>query len=165
MALFTITAKSTQATRTTKTGLGEKLLDRYEEGGGLIATRFYYKNETGGTIAADSIIQLCRVGPCLILPTSFICTTAFGSSRTLDVGLQEYTDIRGNTVAGDIDCLLDGLDVASAVAHKLFGTDTASETYGQGKEILGQTDVVAKVIGGTMPNNGIIQGIIFSVAI
>lgn len=164
MAPLTITAKSTQATRTTRTGVGEKLLNRYDEGGVIKATRFYYKNETGSTLAADSIIQLCKVGPCLILPTSVISVTAFSTSRTLDVGLQEYTDIRGNVTASEIDGLLDGLDVSSAVSNVAFGSQTASNTYGVGWYVDGQADVVCKVLGGTMPNNGIIQGIIFSVA-
>ena len=164
MAPLTVAAKSTQATRRTKTTIGEQLLDRYDEGGVIKATRFYYKNETGSTIAADSIIQLCTIGPCLVLPTSFVTTTAFGASRTLDVGYQEYTDIRGTLTNSDIDAFLDGLDVSAAVAQTVFGSQSASVTYGKGFYLDGQTDVLAKVIGGTLPTNGIIQGIIFSIA-
>ena len=165
MAALTITAKSTQATRTTNTGIGEKLLDRYNAGGHIQAYRFFYQNTTGGTIAANSIIQLCTIGPCHVLPNSEITVSAFGASRTLDVGLQEYVDTAGDTVASDVDAFLDGLDVASAVSGTTFGSDTNSTAYGDGVTIDGQVDVVAQVLGGTLPNNGIIQGVIFAVTL
>lgn len=165
MALLTVDYKSTQATRTTRTTIGEQLLDRYDAGGHLQAYQFYYKNETGGTIAADSIIQLCTIGPCHVLPTSVITTTAFSTSRTLDVGLQEYVNTAGDTVASDIDAFLDGLDVSSAVSNTMFGSDTASTAYGAGVTIDGQVDVLAKILGGTLPSNGIIQGVIFAITL
>lgn len=165
MALLTVTAKSTQATRTTRTSVGEKLLNRYNAGGHIQAYQFYYKNETGSTLAANSIIQLCTIGPCHVLPTSVITTSALGTGRTLDVGTQEYVDTAGTTVASEIDAFLDGLDVSSAVSLKPFGEDTASNTYGDGVTVDGQVDILAKIIGGTFPTNGIVQGIIFAITL
>lgn len=160
MAPLTITARSTQATKLNNTGIGnDKYLGSRTSGRYIKAYPFYYKNETGGTIAADSIIELTRIGPGRVLGTSTVEFSAMGASRTLDVGLQEYEARDGSTTASDIDAFLDGTDVSSA-GTTTFEADTASTARGQGVEVDGEAMVLAKIIGGTLPNNGVIQGVL-----
>lgn len=161
MADLTIADKSTQATTTTNTGLGNRHLGLYDRGGNIKAVRYSYINDSGAALNDGDIVQLCSIGPCLVLPTSVITTSAMGTGRTLDVGFQEYTETDGDTVSSDIDAFLDGLDVSSAVLDKRFGSDTASLTKGDGHVLTGRTDVLAKIIGGTLPTNGTLEGFIF----
>lgn len=163
MAALTISDKSVQADIRENTGLGNHLLGLYDRGGSVKATRFTYVNDSGAALDDGDIVQLCTVGPCLILPTSVVTTSAFGTGRTLDMGTQEYKDRNGTTVVSDIDAILDGLDVSSANVNKVVGTDTASLTKGDGLLVTGQTDILAKVIGGTLPVSGTIEGFIFSI--
>lgn len=160
MAPLTVTDKSAQADLITNTGLGNHLLGQRDRGGNVKALRFEYINDTGAALADGSIVQLTTVGPGVILPGSTISTSAFGVGRTLDVGLQEYENQNRETVVSDIDALVDGLDVSSAVAHQTFGGATNSLTAGAGLVVTGQVDILAKVIGGTLPVNGTIEGII-----
>ena len=164
MAELTIADRSTQADVLDTAVLGNRLLGLYDRGGHIKAQRFTYTNDSGGALADGSIVKLCTVGPCLILPSTHFATSAFGASRTLDMGVQEYVDVDGEVVASDIDALIDGLDVSSAVAHKVVGTDTASLALGDGLVVSGQADILAKVIGGTLPTSGTVHGVIYYIS-
>lgn len=163
MADLTVTDKSVQADVTESRGLGERLLGLYNRGGVVKAYRITYVNDSGGALADGSIVQLCTVPAGIILPHSFITTSAFGAARTLDMGTQEYIDTNGDTVASDIDALFDGLDVSAALTNKEVGTDTNSLAKGDGLIVTGQVDILAKVIGGTLPVSGTIEGFIFMI--
>lgn len=160
MAALTVADNSTQVDVLDAAVLGNRLLGLYDRGGHVKAQRFTYINDTGAALADGSIVKLAVVGPCLILPTSTFSTSAFSSGRTLDIGTQEYVDTDGATVASNIDALADGVDVSSAVVQQTFGESTASLTIGDGLVVTGQVDILAKVIGGTLPVNGTIEGII-----
>lgn len=163
MALLPIADKSSQADITTSNGLGNRSLGLYDRGGPVKAFRFSYTNDTGGTLAAGSNIQLATVGPCLILPTSTISVSALGASRTLDLGFQEHEDNEDNTVAADIDALIDGADVSAAIDTTLLavGVDAVKEG---GLELKAQTDILAQINGGTIPNGATIEGFLFVIA-
>jgi len=172
MAPLTVAANSTQAAKYKSSAhSGDNRVGTRDRGGFMRAVPFYYKNETGSTLAADSIIELCKIGAGLVLPSSTVSTTAFGASRTLDIGFQEYkaTDQDSSsstynyekTFASDIDALVDGLDVSSAVTNQTMG---AALSDGRGVEVYGQVAILAKVIGGTLPANGVIQGVIHFVS-
>lgn len=163
MAKTTITGKSTQATTTTATGLGNKLLGKADRGGVVQAFPFTYTNSTGGTLADGSYIQLCTVGPGRVLPTSVFTTTALGSSRVLNIGTQEYVNTAKTTVAASANALVAAADVSSAVVNKTFGAVTTDGAAGAGYDIAGPCDILAQVTGGTIPNGAVIRGVIFMV--
>lgn len=160
MAKVTIADNSDQADIYKNTGLGNFLVGQKDRGGQPKSHIFEYTNTTGGTLADGSYIELCKVGPGKILPTSHVSTSAMGTSRVLNIGLQEYTDRDGATVAADANKLLAAYDVSSATYLKQFGTDTASETAGAGLAVNGQVAVLAQVTGGTIPANATIKGVI-----
>lgn len=154
MAL-TIDYKSTQVGKIE--GSPAKRLDTTESRGRVRYFKGYFKNETGGTIAANSIIALANIdAPGVILPSSKVYVTALGASRTLDVGLQAYKTIEGEAVAESVDGLKDGADVATAGS---FNLDDAIS----GVAVTGPVQVVAKVLGGTMPTNAEVVAHLFVV--
>jgi hypothetical protein len=56
--------------------------------------------------------------------------TAMGTSVTLDIGVKADATIiqdSGSSYAGDVDCLADGLDVASAGTKTLFAAEAATD--------------------------------------
>lgn len=161
MAKFTITGKSTQATTYTNTGLGNRLLGLYDRGGRVKAKPFTYTNTSGAALADGSYVELCSVGPCRILPNSFVSTSAMGTARVLNLGFQEYKDREKATVSGDANALLADYDVAAATYYKVIATDTASLAGQAGLDITGPTQILAQVTGGTLPTNGTIKGVIF----
>lgn len=161
MALLTIADYSTQGD-TLNTKIGNNKLGQFDRGGVVQAVRFTYTNTSGGALADGSHVFLAKVGPCLILPNSFFSVSAFGASRTLDVGIQEFTLRDGTTVASDIDALIDGWDVSSAAESTLSGLTSGADPVGY--EVTGQTDILAKVLGGTLPVNGTIKGILFIIS-
>jgi hypothetical protein len=163
MTALTVVDKSTQFD-TLESNLGNKHLGKYDRGGVVQAVRFTYTNDSGDALADGDIVKLAKVANCLILPNSFLFSSAMGTGRTLDVGVQEYVDYNGTTVASNIDALLDGLDVSAAVEMKIFGEDTASLTRPAGLEIKGQADILAKIIGGTLPANGTLKGMLFIIS-
>src|SRR5690606_24556732 len=83
---------------------------------------FYYKNETGGTLADGTQIDLNDLPPgrVRILPNlSRYRVTALGTSRTLDIGLRAYNDKSiPDDDSGEIeddDALVADKDVSAAV--------------------------------------------------
>lgn len=142
---LTIDYKSAQVTKLDASP--RQNLQTTESRGRVRYFKGYYKNETGSTIAANSIIALALIdAPGVILPTSVVYVTAFGSSRTMDVGLQSYTATDGTAVTDDVDALKDGTDVSAATSFSLNENT-------QGISLSGPAQVVAKVLGGTMPAN------------
>lgn len=161
MAKVTITGKSTEATLTTSaSGIGNKLLQQFRRGAQPKFFTFDYTNSTGSTVAANSYLQLCTVGPGYILPYSQVSTSALGASRVLNIGFQEYVDNTGTTVASVANALLSALDVSSAVNGYLFGSQASGGTVGIGYNLTGRTDILAQVTGGTIPASATIKGFI-----
>ena len=64
----------------------------------------------------------------LILPLCFIAFEALGSSRTMDMGWEAYTDDNGDAVVADPNGLDDGVDVSSAGTVIPAGTLGGNET-------------------------------------
>lgn len=116
----------------------------------------YAKVTADGALAADGTMALFYLPPGRkrILPhLSRISTSAFGASRTLDIGHAEYSKATPSTTeAEDEDAFLDGLDVSSAVAANVLGTDLKFDMYST-DEVL----VFGTVKGGTMPDAGTVE--------
>lgn len=90
-----------------------------------------------------------------------LCTldiSAFGASRTLDIGWTAYTDLDGAAVAADADGLDDGLDVSSASAVPLGTVVGDGDTYMF--ESRDGVTLQATVLGGTIPDAATIKGFI-----
>ncbi len=84
--------------------------------------------------------------------------SAFGASRTLDVGLEAYTDWQGTSVAADATALASAVDVSSAGAAKLSeADDIAQTTLIQSKNGVRVSSAVA---GGTIPAAATLNGFI-----
>lgn len=120
--------------------------------------RFQYANVVAsGALAQNGTIGLFWLPPGRkrILPhLSRITTSAFGASRTLDVGHDAYMKRpAGNDAeAADPDAFIDGLDVSSAVTAGIVGTALKFDMYSM-DEVL----VYATVLGGTMPDGATLQ--------
>lgn len=121
---------------------------------------FYYKNETGGTLADGTEIDLVDLptGRIRVLPK--LCsyrTTLMGASRTLDIGHREYyKDDTQVAVAEDDDAWVANKDVSAAVNDVAFDGGAAALTdlmYSKGG-----IRVYATIDGGTIPADGIIEG-------
>ena len=96
------------------------VLQQHDDIGKLYVYHFRFDNGTGSTIAADSVIELGKVGQGLILPTSKIICEDLGTSTTLDIGFDEYYKDDGTLVAADPDVLIDGADVSTAAINTDF---------------------------------------------
>lgn len=123
--------------------------------------RFAYFSYTAtADLSANDEIELTKLPPgrIRVLPSmSRLATSAFGAGRTLDIGHREYMKrpAGNDTEAEDVDAFADGIDVSSAVADTKFGDALKYDIYS-----LGGVTVFAKVLGGTMPDTGTVEGYI-----
>ena len=82
--------------------------------------------------------------------------SAFGASRTLDVGFRAHTDENGDAVVEDDNGLSDDIDVAAAgqkTVTGVLGTDEVKDFTSQDG-----VDLFATVAGGTIPAAATITG-------
>lgn len=119
---------------------------------------------TQGAAAGDanSLVNLRQLPPgkyLIIAQASYVRTSAFGDSRTLDIGHTGYTQPDGTTVAADEDALHSAADV-SAAGGFIPADETYAGTNGGTFLINSATPVViqAKVEGGTIPAAATIAG-------
>lgn len=154
------TEKSTQVTNQDAT---PAVMNPYFEDGASV--RYLYFKHTQGSSAGDdgssAILTRIPAGQGHILKQLSFCRfTAFGSSRTLDIGLAAYTERDSDSVSAQTDVLEDGRDISSANAKGVAlgtGTNAASAlllTYDSKAPI----DVKAIVAGGTWPAGAVLEG-------
>ena len=150
------TEKSTQYTEQTTDG---SKVDPADHGKVEIA----YFSFTQGASAGDagSIAELIKLpaGKIRVLTEeSQIAFSAFGASRTLDVGYQAYTNSSGTAVAIDADYFASAVDVSSA--GELVLNESATPALAQ--ELDSQDGIViqADVAGGTIPAAATLEGYI-----
>lgn len=113
---------------------------------------------------ANTTIELADLPPGAVRLLPWLCritTSAFGASRTLDVGHRAYTkaDAFSSTTtdeAEDPDAFIDGLDVSSAVAN------TAWSSTVQKFDMFSKAGVTlfATVLGGTIPVGATMSGLV-----
>lgn len=111
---------------------------------------------------ADSIAKLCDLPPgrVRVLPNlSRITSSAFGSSRTLDLGHAAYQkrDDADPTLleALNYTAFITDMDISSAVNSAAFSTVLKYDLYSKGG-----VEVLARVQGGTWPIGGTISGLL-----
>jgi len=121
----------------------------------------YFLHTQDGAGDATSTVDLVKLPAGkgrILIRSSFLAGSAFGASRTLDIGYVAHTDNNGDAVAVDVDAVLDGLDVASATAA-LLGTGTATvDTYLYDSNA--PLIIQAVVAGGTIPTGATLEGYI-----
>lgn len=147
MAPLTTTVNAQDAARIANNQLGSPLSQSVSK-----VVSVTYTNNTGSALAADSIIDF---GPVLsrgrVVRVDYVID-ALGAGRTMDFGYQEYTSEEdGTTKAAVIDAFIDGLDVSSATNGTQLPAD-ASATGGAYVELQGRANLLAKVIGDTLPD-------------
>lgn len=94
--------------------------------------RFYEFDWTAAAGSAGDTVALIKIPAGkvrLVLPLSRIAFSAFGASRTMDLGWEAYTDSDGAAVAADPNGLDDGVDVSGAGSVNPSGTVGGAETY------------------------------------
>ncbi len=107
-----------------------ELVDANEWAGRLRIQRFTYTQSGAGTVGETlAAVKLPAGKVRVLLPLSYIHTSGLGTSGTIDVGWEAYTDRDGTAVAADPNGLKDGIDAASAGADVPTGTVGTDETY------------------------------------
>lgn len=121
----------------------------------------YFNSAQSGAGDAGSDVELVRLPAGRIRIMHDLCrfaNSAFGASRTLNVGMAAYTGIDGEAVAADTSALVSAQSVASAGAFKGSEADdiaTATLITSQGG-----VSVMATVAGGTIPDGATLDGYI-----
>lgn len=122
---------------------------------------FYYKNNTGGTLADGTEIDLLDLPPGavrLLLPLCMIKTTAMGASRVLDLGTRAYSqNPAADMIVEDDDQFIANLDVSGAVARAAWQSPSNTllkfDLYSKAGVRL-----YATIDGGTIPSLAEIEG-------
>lgn len=158
MAPITTTVSSQQATFGTNTR-GRTLTNPYFHGN-IKAIYFEYTNSTGGTLVDGTVIDF---GPVLksklYLPSVLLKVSAMSTSRVLNIGYQEHTDLAtGDTVAGDVDAFVAAKDVSSAVVNAFNPCPTGTTPLTLNGD---SVNLIGSVTGGTIPDGAIIAGYLF----
>lgn len=132
----------------------------YNEGGDL---KVLYFNFTQGDAAGDanSTADLLNMPPGkyrILLDQSNVTNSAFGASRTLDVGYTAYTNYDGTAVTADEDAFVTAADVSAAATTAL----TESLAAGADRTFFVDSKegfvLQAKCEGGTLPASATLKG-------
>lgn len=126
--------------------------------------RFDYFELPAVAVAGDAntTIELCDLPPGAVRILPGLCrlkASAFGASRTLDLGHRAYAKADyasgGEDEAEDVDAFIDGRDVSSA-------TDAAWSTTVLKYDIFSKAGVTlfATVLGGTIPVGATLSGLV-----
>jgi hypothetical protein len=123
----------------------------------------YFNFTQDGAGDANSTVDLVKLPPNarLLKSSSVLTHSAFGASRTLDIGYTAYNTQAGTAVVAAIDVIMDGLDVSAAGANVTLGVGTNADNIPTID--LNNRDFVvlqAKVLGGTIPNGATLEGYI-----
>ena len=123
--------------------------------------KYLFFEFTQGAAAGDagSTAALVKLPPGKVrvfASLSRIYSSAMGTSRTMDIGHEAYTEQDGDAVAADSDDLDADVDVSSAVAFNIGGTLGTHETkvFDSREGII----VTAQVNDGTLPAAATISG-------
>jgi len=158
------TEKSTQVSNATAT---PPVKDPAYDAGGVVKV-LYFTFKQGSTAGdVNSTADLLNMPPGkyrILLDQSNVTTSAFGASRTLDVGYSAYTNYDGTAVAADEDAFVSAADVSSAA------TTALSEALANGADRTYLVDskegfiLRAKCEGDTLPANATIKGYVLIAA-
>ena len=132
----------------------------YDWSGKLRIARFSF-TQGGSAGDANSTAELVKLPSGRVrmyLAQSRITTSAFGSSRTLDIGNMAYTGEDGTTVAADEDSLDAAQSVSGAASYVPIGTVGGEESFLFSAADPEGVTIIAKVEGGTIPSGATIKG-------
>ena len=132
----------------------------YDWSGKMRIARFEF---TQGAAAGDAnstaeLVKLPAGRVRLYLAQSRVTTSAFGTSRTLDLGHKAYTDEDGSAVAADEDSLDAAQSVSGAASYVPIGTVGGDESILYKSQSTDGVVVIAKCEGGTIPVAATIKG-------
>ena len=118
------------------------------------------QGDAAGDATSTQLIGLLPAGRIRILTNlSKIEFSAFGASRTLDVGFQAYKDEDSVDVAADADYFASAVDVSSA--GSLVLDESGTPELSQAIDSLDGVVIFSTVAGGTIPVNATLKGHIF----
>ena len=90
----------------------------------------------------------------------FYCNIVAGSA-TIDIGNQAYTDTDGNTVAEDVDSMVDGLDVDTAGYFTMEGNTAAQKLLGGNHKFNSKDGVIIQIKSiAALANDDDVDGVI-----
>lgn len=154
------TTAQKSAQETNRTASPPVKIPVYEQGGK--ERIFYFNHAQVGAGDAGSTVDLVTLPPGkwrLCKNMSHVSCSAFGASRTLDIGYTAYTAGDGSAVSAGADKILDGGDV-SAIATLTGGAGTNALTVDPTILFDSKTGVLlqAVVAGGTIPDAATLKG-------
>ena len=121
----------------------------------------YFLHTQDGAGDATSTVDLVKLPAGkgrILIRSSFLASSAFGSGRTLDVGYTAHTDNNGDAVAADVDALEDALNNSSAT-NAFLGVGTgAADTYLYDSNA--PLTIQAICLGDTFPTAATLEGYI-----
>lgn len=126
--------------------------------GGKVRTRRFTFTQSGAG-DATSTVELCKLPAGrirILLSTSIIANSAFGSSRVLDIGYRAHTNIDGTAVVESATAIKDDLSVASAATNTMAATAGAEPTLSLNSR--SGVTLFATVAGGTIPDGATLKG-------
>jgi hypothetical protein len=156
------TESSTELTQAYQSAPENRL--RADQWGGKLRVKHFTFTQGAAAGDANSYAKLVDVGPgpVTIYPSlSYVAHSAFGSSRTLDIGLAAYTQPDGTAVIADEDAIDAAVDVSGAGSFTPAGTVTAERLSINSR---GAVVIQAKCESGTLPAGATLKGyIVYSV--
>ncbi len=125
----------------------------------------FTQGSAAGDIGSTAELVKLPAGNIRILASEcYMHRSAFGSGRTLDIGLRAYSTVDGTAVAEDADSLVDGLSVSSAGAALWSAATLGTAVDGLDNSAFVQSKegvtVFATVLGGTIPADATLTGFI-----
>ena len=134
-------------------------VDTTEMHGRLRLAYFDFTQDGAGDANSIAVLAQLPAGRIRILRhLSSIATSAFGAGRTLDIGHNGYTAFDGTVVAASVDQLVDGRDVAAAATAAPAAAAGADPTVFYNSR--DGVQIRAKVLGGTIPDDATIKGVL-----
>lgn len=134
------------------------LLDNLDLGGNARVARFTFtQGAAAGDATSTATLFKVQARERLVGYLSKLYFSAFGASRTLDVGYAAHTNERtGVAVTADTDAFCTAVDVSSAGSCLFDEAGTAAAIEGFVFE--GEANVLATVAGGTIPAAATLKG-------
>lgn len=115
--------------------------------------------------SANSTFRLCVLPPGKYRYLSWLSrvrTTAFGTGRTMDIGVGAYTEPDGDEISADEDAIHSAKDVSSATSWFPGQGDELDDAVGEDGTLLINSrtpvEITAKVESGTVPADAEIRG-------
>jgi hypothetical protein len=131
-------------------GRGDTLIP-HGDGGKLEIFHMKYTSPASGGPAATNVISMGYLPQGLLIPhlTSLICSD-FGSTTTIDVGLNEYKKNNGTLVAAAPEKLWDNLDVSGAAVNTTLAATGVAAVKNSGLLLDGFAEVIVTLASAGM---------------